>query len=69
MRALLDVNVLIALLDAAHVQHARAHRWLEGELDHGCASCPMTQTDCIRIMSQPNYPGALPSAEVAMRLA
>jgi len=29
----------------------------------------MTQNGCIRIMSQPNYPGALPSAEVAMRLA
>lgn len=69
MRALLDVNVLIALLDAAHVYHAQAYRWLEGELHHGWASCPLTQNGCIRIMSQPNYPGALRSAQVAERLA
>jgi len=28
MRALLDVNVLIALLDSGHVHHRQAHRWL-----------------------------------------
>ena len=28
MRALLDVNVLIALLDSDHVHHARARDWL-----------------------------------------
>ena len=69
MRALLDVNVLIALLDAAHVHHALAHRWLARELAHGWASCPLTQNGCIRIMSQPAYPGAMRSAEVAQRLA
>lgn len=68
-RALLDVNVLIALLDAAHVYHALALRWLEREIDHGWASCPITQNGCIRIMSQPAYPGALRAAEVAERLS
>jgi hypothetical protein len=68
MRALLDVNVLIALLDAAHVGHAAASRWLARELKHGWASCPLTQNGCIRVMSQPAYPGALPAAEVAGRL-
>jgi predicted nucleic acid-binding protein len=29
MRALLDVNVLIALLDAGHIHHRRASEWLE----------------------------------------
>jgi predicted nucleic acid-binding protein len=29
MRALLDVNVLIALLDAAHVHHGVARDWLQ----------------------------------------
>ncbi|PIZ21370.1 MAG: VapC toxin family PIN domain ribonuclease, partial [Comamonadaceae bacterium CG_4_10_14_0_8_um_filter_57_29] len=28
MRALLDVNVLIALLDAGHAMHLRATEWL-----------------------------------------
>lgn len=69
MRALLDVNVLIALLDAAHVRHADATAWLAGYLKHGWASCPITQNGCVRIMSQPAYPGALPAAQVAQRLA
>ena len=43
MRALLDVNVPIALLDAAHMHHARATQWLQQEIAHGWASCPLTQ--------------------------
>ena len=27
-RALLDINVLLALLDSGHVDHAWAHSWL-----------------------------------------
>lgn len=69
MRALLDVNVLIALLDAGHIHHVLAMSWLEREIGHGWASCPITQNGCVRIMSQPNYPGALPAAQVAARLA
>lgn len=69
MRALLDVNVLIALLDAAHVHHRQASAWLERELVHGWASTPITQNGCIRVMSQPAYPSPLPAAQVAHRLA
>jgi hypothetical protein len=69
MRALLDVNVLIALLDCAHVHHGRASDWLQGNLESGWASCPITQNSCIRIMSQPAYPNAKPAAVVAQRLA
>ena len=68
MRALLDVNVLIALLDAAHIHHQRASQWLEHSLHHGWASCPLTQNGCLRIMAQPAYPQALPLAAVAQRL-
>lgn len=69
MRALLDVNVLIALLDAGHIHHGLAMSWLEREICHGWASCPLTQNGCIRIMSQPKYPGSLTAAQVAGRLA
>lgn len=69
MRALLDVNVLIALLDAGHVHHSRARRWLEQEIEHGWASCPMTQNGCLRIMAQPSYPQAFPLPAIAKRLA
>ncbi len=69
MRALLDVNMLIALLDSAHVHHSVAQQWMSSQVQHGWASCPITQNGCIRIMSQPNYPGgAFVSAEVAARL-
>ena len=69
MRALLDVNLLIALLDAAHVHHASARAWLEAHIEQGWASCPLTQNGCVRILSQAAYPGAQPPAAVAARLA
>jgi uncharacterized protein len=67
-RALLDVNVLIALLDADHLHHARATAWLSANIAAGWASCAITQNGCVRIMSQPGYPNALPAARVAQRL-
>ena len=69
MRALLDVNVLIALLDQGHVHHAVARDWLAANIGQGWASCPITQNGCIRIMSQPAYPKNLPARQVAARLA
>lgn len=69
MRALLDVNVLIALLDAGHIHHRRASEWLTRAASEGWASCPLTQNGCLRIMSQPAYPQALALSAVAGRLA
>ena len=68
MRALLDVNVLIALLDQAHPHHDIALAWLKSGIKHGWASCPITQNGCIRIMSQAAYPGARPAAQIIERL-
>lgn len=68
MRALLDVNVLIALLDGSHVHHAAAMSWLGANIDKGWASCPLTQNGCVRIMSQPAYPNTRPPAAIAARL-
>lgn len=68
MRALLDVNVLIALLDADHSLHARATRWFAENAPGGWASCPITQNGCIRIMSHAGYPNALPVRAVMERL-
>lgn len=68
MRALLDVNVLIALLDASHASHDAAMSWLATNLDAGWASCPITQNGCVRILSSPAYPNMRPIADVAGRL-
>jgi uncharacterized protein len=67
-RALLDVNVLIALLDTDHIHHRRASQWLADHIAAGWASCAITQNGCVRIMSQPGYPNPLPTAQVAARL-
>jgi len=54
-RALFDMNVVIALMDASHVFHARAHQWWEQQQSEGWASCPLTENGVIRIMSAPAY--------------
>jgi len=65
MRAMLDVSVLIALLDAEHVHHRAVTRWFADNAPHGWASCPLTQNGCIRILSQPAYLNSTPAALVA----
>ncbi|WP_420114092.1 TA system VapC family ribonuclease toxin [Pseudactinotalea sp.] len=56
MRALLDVNVLIAVHDESHTHHASARAWLSANLDNGWASCAITQNGFVRVLSQPRYP-------------
>lgn len=68
MRALLDVNVLIALFDADHALHAPALRWFDDNAKQGWASCPLTQNGVLRVMSQPRYPNPLPIDAIAQRL-
>ncbi len=58
-RALLDINVLLALLDSDHVDHQRAHEWLEDNSAAGWASCSITENGFVRIISQPRYPSPI----------
>jgi toxin-antitoxin system PIN domain toxin len=62
VRALLDVNLLIALLDQQHIHHVRAHGWWGHEQAKGWASSPLTENGFVRIMSQPAYPQPISSA-------
>ncbi len=55
MRALLDVNVLIALFDQHHIFHEQAHLWLEGNVAMGIATCPLMENGLVRIISHPKY--------------
>jgi predicted nucleic acid-binding protein len=58
---LLDVNVLIALLDPAHVQHEPAHAWF-GRVGHSAwATCPLTENGVLRIIGNPKYPNTMVS--------
>ena len=68
MRALLDVNVLIALRDADHASHERAVSWFADHARSGWASCPITENGCIRVMSNASYPNCVPAKAVMERL-
>lgn len=66
MTFLLDVNVLIALIDPAHVQHDAAHQWFVALGRRAWATCPLTENGVLRIVGHtryPNSPGT--SADVA----
>ena len=43
--------------------------WFNDNAGEGWASCPITQNGCLRIMSNPRYPNALPVKAIAARLA
>ncbi|MBC7604415.1 MAG: VapC toxin family PIN domain ribonuclease [Ramlibacter sp.] len=68
MRALLDVNVLIALHDRDHVHHERAGQWFASNIGYGWASCPLTQNGCLRVMSQAGYSNPQPLAALVAML-
>ncbi len=55
---LLDVNVLIALVDPAHIQHDEAHDWFARVGHKGFATCPLTENGLIRIVGHPKYPNS-----------
>jgi toxin-antitoxin system PIN domain toxin len=62
VRALLDVNVLLALFDPEHKHHDDAVSWWTTQQDQGWASCPMTQNGFVRVISNPAYKRPLPLA-------
>jgi hypothetical protein len=57
-RALLDINVLLALAWPNHQHHAPAHRWFAQEGEHGWATCEMTQLGFVRLSSNPAFTSA-----------
>lgn len=60
MRALLDVNMLLALADVRHPLHDTARRWRITDLGpDGWASCPLTQNGFVRICTRKSYPNPL----------
>lgn len=69
MRALLHIDVLVALLDGGHLYHRAATAWLASHRRAGWASCPLTQNGCVRILSLASYPNPQPPGAVAARLA
>lgn len=65
MVALLDVNVLVALFDPAHVHHEAAHGWFGANREQRWATCALTENAFVRVMSNPAYPGSRTTVEDA----
>ena len=57
MTALLDANVLIALVVTEHVHHDAAAEWLSAS-DNGFATCPITQGSLVRFLLRAGQPAA-----------
>jgi toxin-antitoxin system PIN domain toxin len=62
----LDVNVLVALFDPDHVHHDAAHAWFGKHRSAGWATCPLTESGLVRILSNPAYS---PQGERPARIA
>jgi toxin-antitoxin system PIN domain toxin len=56
--ALLDVNVLIALVDPRHVHHELCHHWFADQNVRPWATCAITQNAVLRILGHPRYPNS-----------
>jgi predicted nucleic acid-binding protein len=68
--ALLDINILTALLWPTHEHHDVAHRWFGGRADARWATCSLTQLGFVRIVSNPAFsPDALSPMEALALLA
>ena len=53
--ALLDLNILTALLWPAHEHHDVAHRWFGNRAHARWATCSLTQLGFVRIVSNPAF--------------
>ncbi len=53
--ALLDLNILTALLWPAHEHHAAAHRWFSHRSSAPWATCPLTQLGFVRLVTNPSF--------------
>ena len=69
MRALLDVNVWVALFDDAHQFSARANAFIDTP-GVQIATCPLVENGVIRVLSLPSYgrKGGLPIQRVRDQL-
>jgi len=68
LRALFDINVLLALHDGLHLHHKRSEDWWLANREPGWASCPLTQNGFVRIASQPAYANRQPLQDALARL-
>lgn len=64
-----DVNVLVALLDGMHVHHRTAKIWFDAAANTGWATCPLTISGVIRVISRPQVSSNFTVSDVRDLLA
>ncbi len=50
-----DVNVLVALLDRSHAQHASVLAWFTSAENSKWATCTLTENGLVRVLASPAY--------------
>ena len=68
MTALLDANVLIALLVEDHIHHRAAENWFAG-ISGNFATCPVTQGSLMRLLIREGQPAAVARAILSQTMA
>jgi len=66
--ALLDVNLLIALVWPTHEHHDAAHVWFRSRGRARWATCPLTELAFVRIVSNPAFSRDAPDPAGALTL-
>lgn len=66
--ALLDVNVLVALLWPAQESHQKAQHWFKKHSPEAWATCPFTEAAFVRVVSNPVFSRSAVSVEEATRV-
>lgn len=68
MIALLDVNVLVAMLWPRHVLFQQASKWFRDNRRAGWATCPMSEAGLVRLYAQPAVMGVEISPREALEV-
>jgi toxin-antitoxin system PIN domain toxin len=65
---LLDVNVLLALFWPRHTSHTAARRWFASHRNQKWATCALTQSGFVRLLSNPAITLGLVQPQEALRV-
>ena len=68
MVSLLDINILIALARAEHIAHEKVRRWFKGRGVDAWATCALTESGFVRIVSNLAFFNPAPEVQEAAAL-
>ena len=68
MVRLLDINILLALTRSEHVAHDKVRSWFRKHSAEGWATCAVTETGFVRIVSNPAFFDPAPDVPEAVAL-